>query len=306
METAILVIDDSELARQKIIDTLKETSLFSFYYEAADGIEGFELLLSRAVDVVLCDLEMPGMDGLQFLEMMSAKQELQDIPVILLTGHDDMDSKIRGLERGASDYVTKPFHPGELLARVKVQLKIKSLQDSLKKSNQLLLELSNTDPLTKLCNRRCLMESLDKEFNRGGRTRSPLSLVMVDIDHFKKINDTYGHQHGDDVLVDVAELLRGHLRQYDLAARFGGEEFALVLPQTDLAQATQIAERIRVEAAEMSFSGLLRDLRLTASLGVASFPRGNIKTVDDLIREADYALYGAKRAGRDRVRTMAE
>jgi diguanylate cyclase (GGDEF)-like protein len=306
METAVLVIDDSELARQKVIDTLRKTPLFTFFFEACDGIKGFELLLKRPVDLILCDLEMPGAGGLKFLEMVNAREEFRDIPVILLTGHEDRDLMIKALEEGASDFITKPFDEGELVARVKVQLKIKSLQDSLKKSNLLLYELSNTDPLTGLCNRRCLMEAMDKEFNRSSRTRTPLSLVMADIDHFKKINDTYGHQQGDAVLVEVAVMLGTHLRQYDKAARFGGEEFALIFPQTDLPQAAEIAERIRAEAGVLSFTGILKDLRLTISLGVATYPRGDIKTVDDLIREADYALYSAKRSGRNRVEAMPE
>ena len=306
METAVLVIDDSELARQKILDTLKKTSLFTFYFEASDGIKGFDCALKHTVDVILCDLEMPGVGGIKFLEMLNANEELRDIPVIMLTGHEDRDTMIRGLEHGASDYITKPFDEGELVARVKVQLKVKSLQDKLKKSNLLLYELSNTDPLTGLCNRRCLMEAMNTEFSRSSRTRSPLSLVMADIDHFKKINDTYGHQQGDAVLVEMARTLTIHLRKYDKAARFGGEEFALICPQTDLPQAVEVAERIRAEAAALSFSGILKDLHLTISLGIATYPRGNIQTVDDLIREADYALYNAKNAGRNRVEVMQE
>lgn len=304
METTILIIDDSPAVRHQVLDILKNTSLFKFYYEAGDGIEGLKTLLNRPVDIILCDLEMPGMDGLKFLGMVSSREELRDIPVIMLTGREEREAKIRGLEQGASDYVTKPFDPEELVARVKVQLKIKALQDSLKKSNQRLLELSNTDTLTGLCNRRCLLETLDKELERSARSMLSLSLVMVDIDHFKKVNDTYGHQQGDAVLVAVSDLLRASLRQYDLAARFGGEEFTLVLPDTEMAQATEVAERIRAAASARSFTGSLKDLKLTLSLGVAAFPHGNIKSVDDLIREADYALYNAKRSGRNRVETM--
>lgn len=304
MTTAVLVIDDSGVARHKIIDTLKNRSLFDFYLEAEDGSRGMEVLLNHPVDVVLCDMEMPRVGGLKFLELMNEKEELRDLPVILLTGHEDHESMIRGLEQGASDYITKPFDERELVARVKVQLKIKSLQDSLKRSNLLLYELSNTDPLTGLCNRRCFIEAMSKEFNRSSRTHTPLSLVMADIDHFKKINDTYGHQQGDAVLVDIAALLNTHLREYDKAARFGGEEFALIFPQTDIPQAVEVAERIRGETGSLSFAGILKDLRLTISLGVATYPRGGIESVDDLIREADSALYSAKRSGRNRVETM--
>jgi diguanylate cyclase (GGDEF)-like protein len=302
--TAVLVIDDSGVARHKIIDTLRDRSLFDFYLEAEDGSRGMEVLLNHPVDVVLCDMEMPVIGGLKFLEMRNGKEELRDVPVILLTGHEDRESMIRGLEEGASDYIAKPFDERELVARVKVQLKIKSLQDSLKRSNLLLYEQSNTDPLTGLCNRRCFMEAMSKEFNRSSRAHTPLSLVMADIDHFKKINDSYGHQQGDAVLVDVADLLSTHLREYDKAARFGGEEFALIFPEADIPQAVEVAERIRTETAALSFDGKLKNLHLTVSLGVATYPRGGISSVDDLIREADSALYTAKRSGRNRVETM--
>ncbi len=304
MDTSILVIDDSAVARRLIIDTLRQTALFTRYHEAASGIEGLELLRRQPVDVVLCDLEMPGIDGFRFLEMVGTLEELREIPVILLTGEEAQDRKIQGLERGASDYITKPFDPGELVARVKVQLKIKSLQDSLRESNRQLERLSMTDHLTGLANRRHFMETLEREFIRSRRTTLPLSLVMLDIDHFKKINDTYGHQRGDEVLVSVAELLQQSLRPYDTAARYGGEEFALVLPETSLDEAFQAAERLRRQTAQKAFAGAPGDLHITASLGVAAVPGAKIGSVDHLILEADAALYRAKRNGRDRVEAM--
>jgi two-component system, cell cycle response regulator len=298
---SILIVDDSPVARIQIIEAFRKTTLFNHFGEACGVLEGFKAALSHPYDVVICDLEMPGMDGFKFLSMMSSRDELRDIPVIMLTGREDLETKIKGLEQGASDYVTKPFDTGELVARVKVQLKIKSLQDSLKQSNELLRELSNTDPLTGLYNRRFLMETLEKEIRRGERSGSPMAMVMADIDHFKAINDTFGHQQGDEILKKVAELLLKHLRQYDCAARFGGEEFALILPQANLAQGVQVAERIRAATGRLTFPPPLEGVRLTISFGVASFPRPRIYTVDDLIREADAALYSAKKDGRDRV-----
>ncbi len=303
MKSAILIIDDSKLARQQVIDILKEKSLFKFFYEASDGIEGFKAALNREVDLILCDVEMPGMDGFKFLAMMKSREELQDIPVIMLTGREDSETKVRGLEQGASDYVTKPFDQAEMIARVKVQLKIKSLQDKLKRSNQMLLELSHTDPLTGLNNRRFMMEGLNSEFDRSRRKQSPLSMIMIDIDHFKKINDSYGHQKGDAVLRGLADLLKQHLRQYDTAARYGGEEFALILPETGMEEAMQVAERLRVATEKLIFEDL-SELQMTASFGIASAPAESIQSVDDLIREADYALYNAKRSGRNRVEAM--
>lgn len=305
MPHSLLIIDDSKVARQHILDILRQAGLFSQFQEAGDGLEGFKKILAQPVDLVLCDVDMPGIDGFKFLAMAKTREELRDIPVIMLTGKENPEDKIRGLEQGASDYVTKPFDSGELIARVKVQLKIKSLQDSLKESNQLLLELSNTDPLTRLANRRSLMETLAREFKRSDRSGTPFALVMLDIDHFKPVNDTYGHQCGDEVLVEISNLLRRHLREYDLAARYGGEEFAMVLPEADLQTAIQVAERLRKSAAELRFTGEMCKLSLTVSLGIGCAPSALIESVDDLIRLADDALYQAKKNGRNRVQVMA-
>lgn len=304
METSVLVIDDSPGARHQILDGLKSADLFQVYHEADSVIDGFKIALSEPLDVILCDLDMPGMDGFKFLSMIKTRKELQDIPVILVTGINDQDSKIRGLERGASDYLTKPYDPAELIARVKVQLKIKTLQDSLKKSNQALMELSNTDPLTHLSNRRFLMKTLEKELQRCERSQKPMALIMVDVDHFKPVNDTYGHQQGDVVLQTLADQMKAHLRDYDLAARFGGEEFALVLPETALAEAVQVAERLRVAISELRIPAGHDEIRLTISLGVATYPHPKVRTVDNLILEADRALYNAKEKGRNRVETI--
>jgi diguanylate cyclase (GGDEF)-like protein len=302
MGHSILIIDDSAVVRQQILTTLRKAALFETHHEAADGIEGFKAALNQSFDVIVCDLEMPGMDGFKFLAMRNSREELRDVPVIMLTGREDLETKIRGLDQGASDYVTKPFDPAELVARVRVQLKIKTLQDALKKSNQLLLQLSNTDPLTGLHNRRYLMDTLAREVERSCRTDIPLSLVMIDIDHFKRVNDTYGHQVGDAVLVAVAALLQGQLRPYDTAARFGGEEFVQVLPSTELAAAGAVAERLRKLTANLSFAKEgAADLELTISAGVALVSPGSIVNADDLIRQADTALYRAKQDGRNRV-----
>ncbi|MDY0269586.1 diguanylate cyclase [Trichloromonas sp.] len=304
METSVLIIDDSPGARHQIIDGLKTADLFQVYHEAGSVVDGFKIALSDPLDVILCDLDMPDMDGFKFLSMIKTRKELQDIPVILVTGVNDQESKIHGLERGASDYLTKPYDPAELIARVKVQLKIKTLQDSLKKSNQALMELSNTDPLTHLSNRRYLMKTLEKELQRCERSQKSMALIMVDVDHFKPVNDTYGHQQGDVILKTLADQMKAHLRDYDLAARFGGEEFALVLPETTLSEAEQVAERLRIAISELRIPANHNEIRLTISLGVATYPHPKVRTVDNLILEADRALYNAKEKGRNRVETI--
>jgi len=301
MADTVLIIDDSETVRERIICILESFELFAYFYEAADGLEGFKKLLSTPADIILCDLEMPRIDGFKFLSMLKSRPELQDIPVILLTGKHNQEMKIKGLELGASDYVTKPFDPGELVARVKVHLKIKHLQDDLKSSNERLLELSNTDHLTGLFNRRYLMDILDKELQRCIRKSGCLSLIILDIDHFKKVNDTFGHQQGDEVLKIVSKALQKELRNYDIAARYGGEEFVAVLPEANPKEAIFVAERIRSAMPEIKFSGDMANHTITVSLGVASFPCPNCNSVDEFIKLADDALYRAKTNGRNRV-----
>ncbi|MDD2364755.1 MAG: diguanylate cyclase [Desulfuromonadaceae bacterium] len=301
MSNSVLIIDDSVTVREQIIRTLESFSLFSRYYEAEDGLEGFKKLLSSPVDIILCDLEMPRIDGFKFLSMLKARPDLQDMPVIILTGMNDRDRKIKGLGQGASDYITKPFDPEELVARVKIHLKIKKLQDDLKRTNELLLELSNTDHLTGLFNRRYMMEALDKEVHRSIRKGGTLAMIMLDIDHFKRVNDTYGHLQGDVVLQKVAQQLQKELRSYDCAARYGGEEFVAILPDSSLKEAVFVADRIRLAVQGAKFNGELDKLTLTVSLGVAVFSKDSAPTVDAFIKYADDALYRAKEKGRNRV-----
>ncbi|GFO70211.1 diguanylate cyclase response regulator [Geomonas limicola] len=306
MSTSVLVIDDSATIRDQVIRTLKEVGLFENYLEARDGLEGFKTLIDAKADLVICDVDMPRMDGFKFLQLVESRPELLGVPIIMLTGMMDFDSKIRGLEQGASDYLTKPFDVGELVARVKVQLKIKSLQDELKKANELLKRLTNIDHLTNLFNRRYLAEILDGEFFRARRNKEELSLIIFDIDYFKKVNDTFGHQNGDVVLSAVAQLAQRQLRAYDSAARYGGEEFVLVIPGTGLAGAVMAAERLRQAVLEHTFPSPMEDLTVTISLGVATYPAPNVDSVDSLFRRADEALYRAKQNGRNRVEVMAE
>lgn len=306
MNGAILIIDDSVVARSLASECLVDAGITNRILLVEDADSGLGLLRSEKIDLILCDLKMPGIDGLEMLQRLQADPTLCDIPVIMLTGDEAREDKIRGLEIGASDYVTKPFDAAELSARVKVQLKIKSLQDSLRASNERLQALANTDELTGLSNRRNLFEFLPREIQRSSRTGDHLSLAMIDLDHFKKVNDTYGHQQGDFVLQRIAALLLRNSRPYDLAARFGGEEFALVLPETSLASAAKISDRLREEVQRMTYDAPLENLQQNISIGVAALPHSRISDIDSLIREADDALYRAKRNGRNRVELMVD
>lgn len=306
MSNCVLVIDDSTAIREQVVRTLKDVGLFTSYREARDGLEGFKTLIESKADLVICDVEMPRMNGFKFLQLVASRPDLQGLPIIMLTGMMDFNSKIRGLEQGASDYLTKPFDAGELVARVKVQLKIKSLQDELKKANEQLKRLTFIDHLTNLFNRRYLSEILEGEFHRARRNREYLSLVIIDIDYFKNVNDTYGHQNGDVVLAAVAGLAQQQLRAYDSAARYGGEEFVLVFPGTSLQGGETVAERLRQAVLDFSFPPPMQDLTLTISAGVATYPSATVDSVDSLFRQADEALYRAKQNGRNRVELMVE
>jgi diguanylate cyclase (GGDEF)-like protein len=301
MNRTLLIIDDSKAIRTQVTQIFADGKLFTKTLQAADGIEGFKILVNNDVDIVLCDIEMPGIDGLKFLAMLQSREDLRDKPVIMLTSHGDLSTKVRGLESGASDYITKPFEPEEMVARIRVHMQIKTLQDELRRSNQLLLELAQTDPLTRLCNRRHLYEKLEIELNRCFRGTNPIALIMADIDHFKRVNDQFGHQVGDEVLTMVADLLQEELRTYDLAARYGGEEFCLVLPETDLEAASEVAERIRQRTEELVFNAPMENYKLTISFGVAAYDGTVEGSIDEIVRVADDALYEAKKLGRNQV-----
>lgn len=298
---SLLVVDDAQNIRQEVLKTVERLKLFSSCREAENGIDAYKKVLSSPPDLILCDLIMPSVDGFKFLSMIRMRPELADIPVIILTGKTDVETKIKGLDLGASDYVTKPFDQGELLARIKVQLKIKALQDELKTSNEKLKQLSTIDPLTQIYNRRHFMATMAVEFERSERYDTPLSFVMLDIDHFKNLNDTYGHQAGDEVLRGIGALLKQKLRTGDMPGRYGGEEFSALLPQTEIDGAAEFAERFRASVEAALFSSQGTEIRITASLGVASCPDKNVACEADLIRLADEALYMAKESGRNKV-----
>jgi len=297
----VLIIDDSPSVRAEIRRTLRAANLFDRILEASDGIEGLKLLLSEQLDLVLCDLEMPGMDGEKLLQIKEAQSICADVPVIFLTASEDLDRRVRLLESGASDSITKPFHAADLLARLRLHLKIKRLQDELREKNAVLSKLSTTDHLTGLRTRRYLNEILNVECLRAGRYRSPLTIVMADLDHFKRVNDTYGHLVGDVVLKGTADILRATLRATDVAARWGGEEFLVVLPETDAEGGSQWAERWRQGVEEALFQGSdNRSFRVTMSVGVTHYD-DRLKTPEALVDLADQALYHAKDKGRNRV-----
>jgi diguanylate cyclase (GGDEF)-like protein len=301
----LLLIEDSAGQRAEIRAALESSAAFDRILEAEDGLHGLRLLLSEAVDVVLCDLELPGLDGEKLLRMRTAARGECEVPFIFLSSVTDHDRRARLLRGGASDSITKPFHAADLVARVELHLKLVRLQRELIQKNRLLEQLSTTDPLTGLRNRRYLTEMLAVECLRAQRHRTPLSVVMADIDHFKAVNDRHGHAAGDAVLEGVAGVLKRSMRGSDHGGRYGGEEFLLVLAKAELDGARIFAERQRQEVEETGFANDAGPIHVTLSLGVAAL-RASHETTGDLVAEADEALYRAKEAGRNRTAGAGE
>lgn len=298
---SLLCVDDSATLRKDLRTVVDRLPIFGEIREAENGIDAFKKVSESVPDLILCDMVMPVVDGLKFLTLLYSRPEYREIPVIFLTGKADVETKIKGLEMGASDYVTKPFDEGELLARMKVQLKLKALADKLKLANKQLWELSTVDALTKVFNRRYFMHRLDAEFKRRERYDTPLSFLMIDIDYFKKLNDNYGHQVGDDVLRHLGGMINGSVRDTDVAGRYGGEEFCILLPHTDHAGAMVLANRLYESVRTGEFPTMAGMLHVTVSMGVSSSDLPGIESTEDLIKVADEALYRAKKEGRDRV-----
>ena len=300
--TALLIVDDSEAVRNQVRRALdREKRLFRHVYEARNGIEGYKQLLNHKVDLILCDVVMPEIDGFKLLSMVKNHPELKEIPIIMLTAEGDQKKKNRGLEKGASDYLTKPFDQSELLARVRLHLELKLLQDELREANRQLTILSNTDALTQVYNRRHLMKVMLHEIERAARYGTDLCFLLLDLDNFKNLNDTYGHQTGDQILIDVCLRIRNILRRTDILARYGGEEFAVLLPQVPLSGAEQVAEKIRAAVAASPVMVGELAVPISLSCGISAYADGISDTIDTIIMEADKALYEAKKAGKNRV-----
>lgn len=297
----LLIVDDSESARSEIRSVVERGEIFNSIIEAADGLRGLKLLLSESIDVVVCDLEMPEFDGEKLLRAKQVNPGGSNIPFIFVTASEDLNRRTRLLERGASDVITKPFHGPDLAARLQLHLKVKKLQDELMVKNETLAKLSTSDSLTGLRSRRYATEVLAIEFLRARRYESPLAVIMGDLDHFKQVNDTFGHLTGDAVLRGVSEMLLSQLRETDVGGRYGGEEIFVVLHRCDVQGAAKFADRWRAAIDDHEFrstDGV--PVPVSISIGVAEF-HPDMESPEDLIQAADRALYRAKDAGRNRV-----
>ena len=305
----ILVVDDHE----DNIELLR-ARLEARGYDvdgAKDGQEALDQVDRACPDLMLRDVMMPKMDGMEVVRRLKARtaaNELPFIPVIMQTALDSTENKVEGLDAGADDYITKPINFAELEARVNSLLRIKGLQSSLaarerelQELNDKLRQISLTDGLTQVENRRSLEERLHDMWQHSIRLHEPIALVMCDIDKFKSVNDHYGHQAGDSVLKEFAQLLKSEAREIDRVGRYGGEEFLLILPGTVLDAAVTFAERLREKVAKHTFSYTGGTLCRTMSCGVAGSPHPRIKDQEALLKASDDALYVAKETGRNRV-----
>lgn len=295
---------------------------------ANTGQEALEKAVTEAPDVILLDIQMPEINGFEVCKQLKQQKATATIPVVFLTAKfKDSDSLIKGLEIGGEDYITKPFSTPELRARVNVMVRLKNQWDELELKNQELVklnqvlknkndelvktqwaleELATTDSLTKLKNRRYFIERMNEEFSRAKRMPQPISFIMLDIDFFKKVNDTYGHLCGDSVLQQFAKILKQNTRRHDIVARYGGEEFIIGMIGQNEEAADVTAERIRRDVEEAQFQHETTALKLTCSAGVGTFtatPKEPL-SLDTFISDVDHALYQAKEKGRNQVITI--
>jgi diguanylate cyclase (GGDEF)-like protein len=312
---SILLVDDDAASIQLLGQILSELGNVRF---ATRGEDALRLIHELPPDVILLDAEMPGMTGFQLCRSLKAEPDLADIPVIFVTSHTETAVEVAGFDMGAADFIAKPVNASLVLVRVKTQLRVKRMADELRES-------SRTDLLTGVSNRRGFNESLQREWRRARRWDEPLSLLMIDVDHFKLFNDRYGHPEGDSCLRSVARVLvHASMRPVDVVARYGGEEFVTLLPQTTRGGAAHIAHEI---LGAMDSLGIVHEdsptaSHVTVSVGVACYDDQSACWVPftletrhtrnmtsrpsplDLINAADRALYAAKRAGRAQGRLL--
>ena len=300
-ENRIFIIDDNEEQIERLQKALGED------YAVAHETEP-EIALGRArsgdFDLIIVNMSLEAMDPLRLCSSIRSFDETRLTPILAVVRQGDTRKLVRALDIGVNDYLTRPVDKNELGARVTTQLKRKHYVDQLRSSFQASLEMAVTDQLTGLYNRRYLASHLSAMFDRAYWTGRPLAVMILDIDHFKKINDNYGHDVGDKVIQEFAERMSRSVRGIDLACRYGGEEFLIAMPDTDASFAAVVAERLRHEVASAKFvvNGARDELDVTASIGIASTENGpEDDTAQKLIKRADEALYEAKTAGRNKV-----
>jgi len=285
----ILIVDDTVSNLDILADILAEYDVV----DATNGQDALDILEEEKIDLILLDIMMPEMDGFEVCEKIKENPKTQDIPIIFITAKTDESSIEKAYDIGGSDYVTKPFLPKELKARVKKELNIQDMVMELKM-------MASTDPMTKLYNRRYFTKISKHILNLAKRENQDISIIMLDIDKFKTINDTYGHDVGDEVIISLADTLIKHQRKSDIVCRYGGEEFVILLPNTSLDGAKTTAEYIRENVEKLDINIGDKTLKFTVSLGVSSV-KDDESSIEKSLKRADEALYEAKKSGRNKV-----
>ena len=263
--------------------------------DATNGKDALKIVDKESIDLILLDIMMPEMDGYEVCRVLHSKDKTKDIPIIFITAKSDEDSIEMAYDVGGSDYITKPFRPKELLSRVKKELKMQELISELKL-------LASTDPMTKLYNRRHFNNMVESVFELHKREGDSLAILMLDIDKFKNVNDTYGHKVGDEVIIALADELRSSQRKSDIICRYGGEEFVVVLPKSSLEGIKIVAEKLRLSISSLEIDlKNAKKLKFTVSIGVSCVDFEKESTIEQALKRADNALYVAKDSGRNRV-----
>jgi len=292
----IVVAEDDPVTRR-----LLKTSLEKWQYEvilAADGIQAMEILSDPdSPQIAVLDWMMPGIDGVEICRELRKSNAGPYVYILLLTSRTAKDDVLTGLDAGADDYLVKPFDVLELQARLRTGKRIIDLQGQLISAREAMRDQATHDPLTGAWNRRALVEIIKREFERVRRQKGSLALLMLDLDHFKRVNDTMGHQVGDLVLQEVTKRVHSVIRPYDSLGRYGGEEFLVLIPGYDSQSALDVGERIRLSISSAPFATGLNSLQLTLSIGIACI--GTDLDMEQLIRHADEAMYRAKSEGRN-------
>lgn len=298
-ELKVLVADDSAVYRKLVEQTLSERQYAVL--SAKSGHEALDLFKKHRPSLVITDWMMPDFSGIELCE--SIRQHFQEsyTYIIILTGNTEKSEVVKGLTSGADDYLTKPFDREELVARAGVGRRVIELHQQIEAKNRLLAQLALTDPLTNLPNRRAIEDWATRQISGAARYAFSFWIAVADLDHFKNINDTHGHEAGDTVLKKVADILRSHSRKSDICGRIGGEEFLFTLSHISLENVKLVINRIRADIHGTAFNFDGRDLTVTVSFGVAGFDGKQAPDLSQLISHADAALYSAKRLGRNRV-----
>lgn len=301
----ILVVDDSRLVRKMVSAIISAEGYTPFTAESAQV--ALQVLAQEDIDLILMDVEMPQVNGFELTRQIRELQE-QWIPIIFLTGQCDDSYLSQGIDAGGDDYLLKPVNSIVLAAKIRAMSRIAQMKAELDEANHALLKLTHLDPLTEVVNRRGLDESMGRYWRMNLREKSQMSVIFLDIDHFKAYNDNYGHQRGDECLREFCQVVASQLRRpADLLARYGGEEFVILLPKTDLEGAILVGDAVVKRLSEVRIEHAYSSTKpyLTSCLGVASTSCG-AKSAKQLMEQADKALYQAKMNGRDRLMSYRE